>query len=100
MANRIMISPEQLKQRAREYGNSSNQINQILKNLQTLQDNLRAEWEGEAFKGFDEQFLQLKPKVQQFAELMLKINQQLDKTADIMVENDQKLKSGFGLQQK
>lgn len=96
MANRIMISPEQLKQRAKEYGKSAEQINQILKNLQILQDNLRVEWEGEAFKGFDIQFTDLKPKVQEFSNLMLKINQQLDKTADIMVENDQKLKSGFG----
>ncbi|WP_228063978.1 WXG100 family type VII secretion target [Streptococcus acidominimus] len=70
MSGQIRVSPETLKTRAKEYGRAANDINQILNNLQRLQDTLRSEWEGEAFNGFDNQFNELKPKVQNFAELM------------------------------
>lgn len=84
MTGQIRVSPEVLQGRAREYGKASNDINAILSNLQRLQDTLRGEWEGQAFQGFDAQFNELKPKVQNFAELMQQINVQLDKTAQAM----------------
>lgn len=68
-----------------------------MNNLQRLQDTLRTEWEGAAFQGFDNQFNELKPKVQNFAELMQQINTQLDKTAQAMQQNDQALSRNFGL---
>lgn len=69
-----------------------------MSNLQRLQDTLRTEWEGAAFQGFDQQFLELKPKVENFADLMQQINTQLDKTAQAMQQNDQDLSKNFGLQ--
>ena len=69
-----------------------------MNNLQRLQDTLRTEWEGAALQGFDNQFNELKPKVQNFAELMQQINTQLDKTAQAMQQNDQDLSRNFGLQ--
>lgn len=98
MSGQIRISPETLQSRAREYGKASDDITMILKNLQRLQDTLRTEWEGAAFQGFDDQFIQLKPKVQNFAELMRKINTQLEKTAQAMQQNDKDLSRNFGLQ--
>ena len=68
-----------------------------MNNHQRLQDTLRTEWEGAAFQGFDNQFNELKPKVQNFAELMQQINTQLDKTAQAMQQNDQALSRNFGL---
>ncbi|MEB3025553.1 MULTISPECIES: WXG100 family type VII secretion target [unclassified Parvimonas] len=97
MAGQIRVSPETLQMRAREYGKASNDITTILNNLQRLQDMLRSEWEGQAFQGFDNQFNELKPKVQNFAELMQQINNQLDKTAQAMQQNDQALSRNFGL---
>ena len=94
MAGQIRVSPETLQMRAREYGKASNDIMTI---LQRLQDMLRSEWEGQAFQGFDNQFNELKPKVQNFAELMQQINNQLDKTAQAMQQNDQALSRNFGL---
>ncbi len=57
---------------------------------------LRSEWEGQAFKGFDSQFQELKPKVQNFIELLQQINVQLDKTADAMTQRDEELFKSFG----
>ena len=98
MSGQIRVSPETLQSRAREYGKAANDIRDILSNLQRLQDTLRSEWEGAAFQGFDQQFLELKPKVENFADLMQQINTQLDKTAQAMQQNDQDLSRNFGLQ--
>ena len=98
MSGQIRVSPETLQSRAREYGKAANDIRVILSNLQRLQDTLRSEWEGAAFQGFDQQFLELKPKVENFADLMQQINTQLDKTAQAMQQNDQDLSRNFGLQ--
>lgn len=62
-----------------------------------MQNELRGEWEGRAFQGFDEQFNQLKPKVQNFAQLMHDIQIQLNKTADAVAQQDEQLSQNFGL---
>ncbi|MBC6310975.1 WXG100 family type VII secretion target, partial [Listeria sp. FSL L7-1582] len=54
-------------------------------------------WEGEAFRKFDDQFQQLKPKVTDFSNLMHQIEQQLAKTANAVEENDANLSRNFGL---
>lgn len=97
MSGQIRVSPETLKERARSYGQASNEVNTILTNLTRLQEQLRSEWEGQAFQGFDAQFQELKPKVQNFAELLQQINVQLDRTADAMTQRDIELQQGFGL---
>lgn len=96
MSGQIKMSPAELAQKAREYGNSSDQINQILSRLQTLQGELREQWEGQAFRSFDEQFNDLQPKVQNFAQLMMEIQEQLVKTAEAMEQQDQALSQNFG----
>ena|SRR5690625_963876 len=96
MSGQIKMSPAELASKAKEYGSSSDQINQILSRLQTLQGELREQWEGQAFRSFDEQFNDLQPKVQNFAELMMEIQTQLTKTAEAMQEQDQALSQNFG----
>ncbi|HDR7613975.1 TPA: WXG100 family type VII secretion target [Bacillus mycoides] len=98
MAGQIRMSPEELKSKATRYGQGANQIEDILRQLQNLQNELRVEWEGRAFEGFDQQFNQLKPKVQNFAELLQEINMQLNKTAEAVSRHDEDLSRNFGLQ--
>lgn len=97
VAGQIRMTPEELKAKATRYGQSAQQIEQILRELTTLQNELRGEWEGQAFARFDDQFNQLKPKVQNFAQLMQDINTQLNKTADAVQEHDEALSRNFGL---
>ncbi|HDR7718605.1 WXG100 family type VII secretion target [Bacillus albus] len=97
MAGQIRMSPEELKSKATQYGQGANQIEDILSQLQNLQNELRGEWEGRAFEGFDQQFNQLKPKVQNFAQLLQEINMQLNKTAEAVASHDEELSSNFGL---
>ncbi|AFQ16742.1 MULTISPECIES: WXG100 family type VII secretion target [Bacillus] len=97
MAGQIRMSPEELKSKAARYGQGANQIEDILSQLQNLQNELRGEWEGRAFEGFDQQFNQLKPKVQNFAQLLQEINMQLNKTAEAVASHDEELSRNFGL---
>lgn len=96
MAGQIRVSPETLKERARSYGQASNDVSTVLGNLTRLQEQLSTEWEGQAFQGFDAQFRELAPKVQKFAELLQEINHQLDRTADTMMQQDLDLQKSFG----
>ncbi|AZU60146.1 WXG100 family type VII secretion target [Neobacillus mesonae] len=97
MAGQIRMTPEELKAKATRYGQSGQHIEQILRDLNNLQNELRGEWEGRAFQRFDEQFEQLRPKVQNFAQLMHDIHDQLNKTADAVARNDEELSQNFGL---
>ncbi|EFR86235.1 virulence factor EsxA [Listeria monocytogenes FSL F2-208] len=105
MSGQIRMSPSELRDRAKTYGQSGRDIEDILSRLSQLQDQLRSEWEGQAFVrfdeqfeqlNFDEQFEQLKPKVTEFANLMDQINDQLEKTANAVEEHDQQLSQNFG----
>lgn len=96
MSGQIKMSPAELTLKARQYGDSSTQIMDILGKLQALQGELSQQWEGQAFRSFDTQFEELKPKVQNFAQLMMEIQEQLTKTADAMQEQDQALSQNFG----
>jgi len=97
MSGQIKMSPAELAHKAKQYGESSNQIQEILGRLETLQGELSEQWHGQAFRSFDGQFTELKPKVQNFAQLMMEIQEQLTKTADAMQEQDQALSQNFGL---
>jgi WXG100 family type VII secretion target len=97
MAGQIRMTPAELKSKAARYGQSSQQIDQILRDLTNLQGQLRSEWEGKAFDRFDDQFNQLSPKVRDFSMLMDEIKVQLEKTADALEQTDEQLSRNFGL---
>ncbi|MBC1492423.1 WXG100 family type VII secretion target [Listeria booriae] len=97
MSGQIRISPVELRDRSKIYGRKAEDIEQILRELEQLQEQLRGEWEGAAFQKFDEQFQQLKPKVKDFANLMDQIEKQFAATANAVEENDANLSKNFGL---
>lgn len=97
MAGQIRMTPDQLHAKANRYGESSTRIDEILRDLTNLQEELRGEWEGRAFERFDDQFRQLSPKVKEFSQLMLEIEMQLKKTAEAVQQQDEALSQNFGL---
>lgn len=94
----IKMSPEEIRAKSQSYGQGSDQIRQILSDLTRAQGEIAANWEGQAFSRFEEQFQQLSPKVEKFAQLLEEIKQQLNSTADAVQEQDQQLSNNFGLQ--
>ncbi|WP_088810656.1 MULTISPECIES: WXG100 family type VII secretion target [Listeria] len=96
MSGQIRMTPAELRDRAKTYGQSGREIEQLLQRLSGLQETLRSEWEGQAFQRFDDQFNQLRPKVTEFANLMDQIENQLQRTAQAVEEQDQQLSQNFG----
>lgn len=88
MAGRIKLSPDELRTSAEKYSNGSQEIQQILSTLTQEQGVIRDNWEGNAFDSFDNQFTELSPKIQQFAELLQDIREQLHKVAEIIEQTD------------
>lgn len=97
MSGQIKMSPAELQLRAKDYGSGAEQITTVLNKLESLQSDLRLQWEGKAFNSFDQQFEELRPKVNNFSLLLQEIQQQLEKTANAMEEQDQALSQNFGL---
>ncbi len=97
MSGQIKMSPAELQLRAKDYGSGAGEIDGVLTKLESLQRDLEAQWEGQAFRSFDQQFTELRPKVQNFVTLLQEIQQQLEKTANAMEEQDQALSQNFGL---
>lgn len=97
MAGQIRMSPEELKSKAKRYGDGSQKVEDVLQDLKRLQGELREQWEGRAFEGFDRQFIELEPKVKDFAQLLEDIHVQLTKTAEAVAAHDEQLSQNFGL---
>lgn len=88
MANTIKLTPEDLRASATKYEGFNQDVLDLIRNASQEQDNIRSNWEGNAFEKFDQQFEDLKPKMQDFAQLMDDINNQLKKVADIIENTD------------
>lgn len=87
MAN-FALKPDDLRDSAGKYVEGSESIEQILSNLTKEQDKISDNWEGDAFKSFDVQFKELSPKINEFADLLKQINEQLKNVAKIVEDTD------------
>ncbi len=96
VSGQIKMTPDELRAKATIYGKSGDDINTMLTELQRTQGELMDQWEGQAFRRFDEQFQELSVKVNDFSELMRQIETQLTQTADAMAEQDEALSRNFG----
>lgn len=91
MAGTIRMSPDEVVSIARDYSEASQEIESMLIKLKGTQAKLAAEWEGDAFVSFEEQFNALAPKVESFGVLMSEINTQLNKIAQIVRDTDDQI---------
>lgn len=88
MAGQIKLTPDELRTSAQKYTQGSEGIEQILATLEAEQGVISENWDGDAFRSFDEQFTELKPTITRFAELLEEINTQLNKVAEIVEQTD------------
>lgn len=94
--SQIKLTPEELRTSAVKYTNGSTDIDNVLSILTSEQETIRENWEGTAFESFDNQFTELKPKIQEFSQLLQDINTQLNSVADTIEETDQNIASKIG----
>lgn len=92
----IKLTPEELRTSAVKYTNGSTDIDNVLSILTSEQETIRENWEGTAFERFDNQFTELKPKIQEFSQLLQDINTQLNSVADTIEQTDQDIAGKIG----
>ncbi|MGE7367067.1 WXG100 family type VII secretion target [Desemzia incerta] len=92
----IKLTPEELRTSAVKYTNGSSDIDNVLAILTSEQEAIRENWEGSAFESFDNQFSELKPKIQEFSQLLQDINTQLNSVADTIEQTDQDIAGQIG----
>lgn len=95
--NQIRMSPGRMRDRATQYNNEAEEIERVIKKLDSLISELQTEWEGSASTSFGNQFSQLRPSFVNMKDLVLKISNQLQKTATIYEDNDRHLAGQFGV---
>ncbi|KRL52529.1 WXG100 family type VII secretion target [Furfurilactobacillus rossiae] len=96
MAGRIKVTPEELRSQARAYTNGAQTVEGVLHSLDSANNQISSEWEGQAFRQYMQQYQQLSQKVKQFDQLLIDINRQLDNAANTLEQTDQQLSKGFG----
>lgn len=87
----IKLTPDELRQSATKYTAGAQSVMDVLTSLTNEQGVISENWDGNAFTSFDEQFKELSPKIQQFAELLEDINDQLNNVATTLEETDNAL---------
>jgi len=95
MAGQIRISPDTMRQRAGQYRNEAQSVNQVITNMDNLLNNLQSEWEGEASQSYAQRYAELKPGFQKAEQLINEIAQALDKTAASLEETDSSIAAAF-----
>ena len=92
----ISVTPEELKQQAQVYTRSKEEIEQAIQKVNQMNSTIAEQWKGQAFQAYLEQYNQLHESVKKFEELLVNINQQLDKYADTIAERDAQDAQSFG----
>jgi len=97
MAGQIRMTPDEARQKATQYRNEGNNLEQMIATLQRLTDSLMTEWEGQAAVKFNDQFTELKPSLNTMRTNIATVADQLDGAANGLEQLDQDIASGFGV---
>lgn len=92
---RILVTPEELRQSASIFAANSDQTTEMINTLSNEVNNLSAVWEGASHSAFIDHFQSLVPTLQQFAEILDGINQQLESVANTLEETDSQIASSL-----
>ena len=96
MAGRISISPEQMQTRIGEVNRAEQDYTAVFQKMQGIVTNLQSEWEGEASRGFAEQFDRLKSQsFQPMKQLFEDIQKQMQETLRVIQDLDQQMAGKF-----
>ncbi|PPI40981.1 WXG100 family type VII secretion target [Rathayibacter iranicus] len=92
----ISVTPEELKRQAQVYTRSKEEIEQALQKVNQMNSTIAEEWKGQAFQAYLAQYNQLSESVKKFEELLVNINEQLNRYADTIAERDAQDAQSFG----
>ncbi len=91
MAERITITPEELRDSSSKFTTKAGEIREILSFLRSEVDSLEATWEGAAQNQFFISYGEMEQTLNQFPEVLDGISQQLSMVAQTLEETDEQL---------
>lgn len=96
MAGSVALTPEQLKSQSKVYQQAAAQLQDAIRKVHSMNQQISQQWKGQAFQAYLEQYNQLEGNVKQMEELLESIYGQLNKYADTVAERDRQDASSFG----
>lgn len=90
---KIRITPETLEAQAKQLGSLNDQHRQIYQQIQSLVNDLSAEWEGEANKAFVESFRGQDAALKKFSEDIESFKRRMETAANDMRAAEEQVRS-------
>jgi len=97
MMSVISVTPDQLREQSRVYIQARDEVQAAKERVDAMNNQIAEQWKGQAFQAYLQQFEQLAGHVKQFNELLVSINEQLNKYATTIEERDRQDAGAFGL---
>ena len=95
MADRITITPEELRSSSSTFASKAEQVTEILTTLKSEVDNLAESWAGAAQSQFFEAYEEMQETLNQFPVVLEGISNQLKVVADTLEETDASLRDAL-----
>ena len=95
MSNQIRITPDQMRERAKQYRNEADTVNGVIGKMDSLLQTLQSEWEGSSSEAYAARYQELKPGFVKAEELIREIASALESTARIIEETDQSIANQY-----
>jgi len=93
----ISVTPDQLRDQSRVYLQARDEVQAAKDKVDNMNNQIAEQWKGQAFQAYLQQFEQLAGHVRAFNELLVSINEQLNKYANTIEERDRQDAGAFGL---
>lgn len=91
----IRITPDSMRERANQYRNEAQKVNDVIAQMDSLLGQLQGEWEGAASQAYAARFSELRPGFVKAEELINEIAAALVATANTMEQTDADIAAQF-----
>lgn len=95
MAGQIRMTPESMESQAMRYLTEAENVDSVIRNMDSLLQQLQTEWEGAASQAYAERYGQLKPGFEKARDLIVEIAESLRKSANALRETDQNIANAY-----
>ena len=95
MASQIRMSPDTMRERAKQYETQGGTVNTVITDLDNLLTALQSEWEGAASESYGTRYSELRPSFVKAEQLITEISSALKSSAQIVEQADADIAGKF-----
>lgn len=94
-SGQIRMTPDTMRSRANEYRVEAGNVDSVIQKMDSLLNALLEEWEGSASAAYAQKFQELRPSFVAAKDLIDRIAEALDKTAEAVESTDSQIANQF-----